>query len=148
MNLGLSAMYAKRKVFNPKRRIATDIDKGALDSLAEAVGYGGNPEHKKNPGDFGLTPPASPRRHKTLCDEAGIFKRVLALDILRQGVRCGLISAWDGKGYPQNVWSVSADGIPLEAQLENSGNGTYHGYPMPSEDPFRELVLAKWKATH
>jgi hypothetical protein len=43
---------------------------------------------------------------------------------------------------------VSPEGVPLEAQLENAANGTYHGYPMPEEDPFREIVKAAWKAAH
>jgi len=58
------------------------------------------------------------------------------------------VSDWNGTGYPQNVWSVSADGVPLEAQLENPANGTYHGYPMPQGDAFRESVISKWEAAH
>ncbi len=50
--------------------------------------------------------------------------------------------------WPQNVWAVTAEGIPLEAQLENSGQGSYHGYPMPSSDPLAEKVLEQWKARH
>jgi hypothetical protein len=42
----------------------------------------------------------------------------------------------------KRVGPVTADGEPLEAQLE--GNGVYHGYPMPQDDPFREDVLARW----
>lgn len=141
-------MLAKRKSFNPKRTIASFPDQGALAKLAAEIRYGGNPEHKRNPGDFGLTPPASPRRNKTLCDEAGIVRRAVALDLLREGIRRGLVSQWSGSGYPQNVWAVSADGIPLEAQLENAGNGTYHGYPIPADDAFREIVIAKWEAAH
>jgi hypothetical protein len=141
-------MLAKRHTFNPKRRIAADLDETVRDGLARIVRYGGNPEHKRNPGKFNLTPPASPRRDKTLCDEAGIFDRDLALSLLQEGVRCGLVSQPPAKGYPQNVWAVSENGVPLEAQLENSANGTYHGYPMPEADPFRDIVIAKWEATH
>jgi hypothetical protein len=46
------------------------------------------------------------------------------------------------------VWAVSIEDLPLEAQLENAANGTYHGYPMAEEDPFRDIVLARWKAAH
>jgi len=141
-------MFAKRKTFNPKRRIAESLDKGNLEKLAAAVRYGGNSEHKRNPGNFGLTPPASQRRHKTLCDEAGIFDRSIALGLLQEGIRNGLVSKTAGSSYPQNVWAVSSAGLPVEAQLENPANGTYHGYPMPEEDPFRDVVIAKWKVTH
>lgn len=139
-------MLAKRRAFNPKRRIAERLPPN-LEALANEVRYGGNPEHKRNPGNFGLTPPASPRPHKTLCDEAGNFNREIALGLLREGIRSGLVSE-TALGYPQNVWAVSAAGLPMEAQLENAGNGTYHGYPMPEEDPFREAVIEKWRAVH
>jgi hypothetical protein len=32
-------------------------------------------------------------------------------------------------------------GERLEAQLE--GNGVYHGYPLPENDPFRDVVLRR-----
>ena len=81
----------------------------------------------------------------TLCDTVGIFTILAATELLRAGVRKGLISVREQNGYPQNIWSVSAMGWPLEAQLENAGRGTYHGYPMPETDPYREEVLARWK---
>ena len=141
-------MLAKRQIFNPKRQVASTLVQTDLERLASTVRYGGNPEHKRNPGNFGLRPPAAPRRHKTLCDHAGIFNRELALSLLQAGIRCGLVSVLRDTGYPQNVWAVSVDGVPLEAQLENAGNGTYHGYPMPEADPFRDIVMAKWEAAH
>jgi hypothetical protein len=136
-------MLAKRRTFNPKRHIASALVQTDLERLAATVR-----EHKRNPGNFGLTPPASPRRHKTLCDEAGIFDRDQALKLLQEGIRCGLMSQPRGTDYPQNVWAVSTEGVPLEAQLENAANGTYHGYPMPEEDPFRDIVVARWRAAH
>ena len=39
---------------------------------------------------------------------------------------------------------VTKEGIPLEAMLENAGDGTYHGFPMPESDPFRDKVLELW----
>ena len=94
------------------------------------------------PGDFGLDPPSSPRPGKTLCDVVQIHTRVVALALLRTGLRKGMFSVQERGGWPQNVWAVTDDGEPLEAQLE--GEGVYHGYPMPQEDPFRENVLARW----
>ena len=141
-------MFAKRKSFNPKRGIARAPIQADLDRWAAEVNYGGNPEHKRNPGDFGLTPPASPRADKTLCDEAGIVARSEALRLLLSGISRGLVSEQVRNQYPQNIWAVSTEGIPLEAQLENSANGTYHGYPMQESDPFRDEVIAKWNAIH
>lgn len=135
--------------FNPKRRLVTPVQARAradeLGKLADRAGYGGNPEHKKNPGDFGLTPPSDPRQGKSLCDVAKIFKRDQALNLLRAGLRGGLVSdRMDGE-WPYNIWSVSDDGIAIEAQLENPVLGTYHGYPMPETDPFALAVLRRWE---
>ena len=141
-------MFAKRKSYNPKHSFAAVPQPSEVDRWVNSVNYGGNPEHKRNPGDYGLTPPSSPRPDKTLCDLAGIFKREQAIRLLQEGIRRGLVSQQNRSGYPQNVWAVTEDDIALEAQLENAGNGTYHGYPLPEDDPFREKVIEKWKAHH
>lgn len=142
-------MPSRRTQFNHKRRFASRLpEKKVLQELAARLRYGGKPEHKRNPGDFGLTPPALPRDDKSLCDEIHLFKRAEALRLLRLGVERGMISEWDGSGYPKNIWSMTDDGIPLEAQLENPGNGTYHGYPLEVNDDYREQVIARWKQAH
>jgi hypothetical protein len=134
----------RRSGFNPKRSIRRNLESVDLTALADSVKYGGNPEHKRNPGDFGLVPPSRPRPDKTLCDMVNVFSRLQATELLRAGVRKGLISEREKNGFPQNIWVVTNDGWPLEAQLENAEQGTYHGYPMPETDPFREEVLARW----
>jgi hypothetical protein len=134
-----------RRRHNPNRAlVAVKPPQTELIALADKIGYGGNPEHKSDPGDFGLTPPSAPRSDKTLCDTAGIRSRSEALSILRSGVLRGLISRQKRGGFPQNVWSVNVDGIVLEAQLENQEIGTYHGYPLQGDDPFRAAVLRAW----
>ena len=115
-----------------------------LARLAGCVKYGGNPEHKSNPGDFQLKPPAQPRADKTLCDRVGIFKSSEALRLLQEGARKGLISEREQGGFSQNIWSVTEDGTPLEAQLENQTQGAYHGYPLAKNDDFRDVVLKRW----
>ena len=136
-----------RQRFNPKREIVDPCPPADdLTKLSERIGYGGNPEHKRNPGDFDLTPPSAPRPDKTLCDDAGIVVRSAALAALREGVRKGLISRQTRGDFPQNIWSLTRDGIPLEAELENRETGMYHRYPMPENDPFRETVLKVWES--
>jgi hypothetical protein len=135
----------RRKRFNPKRRIRADFDPDELGQLAQKVRYEGNPEHKRDPGDYGLTPPAQPRADKTLCDGVSIYKRSVAENLLRRGVKKGLVSEQMRGEFPQTIWSVTADGHPLEAQLDNAEQGVYHGYPMPTTDPFRDVVLRRWK---
>jgi len=135
-----------RESFNPKRalRDAGTLSPAQVQHWAEAARYGGNPEHKRNPGDFGLTPPATARMGKTLCDKVAIFSRSAALELLRDGFRRGLVSRQQRDGWPQNVWAITPAGEPLEAQLE--GNGVYHGYPMPENDPFRDVVLDRLRS--
>ena len=134
-----------RSSYNPKRRLRENQPDKDLQKLALKVKYGGNPEHKRNPGDFGLIPPALPRPDKTLCDEVEIFSKKEATRLLRKGVRMGLVSFREINGFPKNIWTVNKEGCPLEAQLENQAQGIYHGYPMPENDPFRQLVLEKWR---
>ncbi len=137
-------MFSRRNSFNVKRKIRAQA--GDILILARRVSYGGNPEHKRNPGDYGLSPPAvHSRPDKSLCDDVGIFSRGVALRLLRAGIRKGLISVQERDGWPQNIWAVTTDGVPLEAELENAGQGSYHGYPMPHDDPLRVQVLKQWQ---
>jgi hypothetical protein len=137
----------RRRAFNPKRRVCDETEARtrleALNDVGAVPSYGGNPEHKRNPGDFGLDPASSPRLGKTLCDAASIHTRAKALALLSAGFSRGLFSVQSRGLWPQNVWVVTDEGEPLEAQLE--GDGRYHGYPMPEGDPFREEVLARWE---
>jgi hypothetical protein len=139
----------QRRKFNPKRRLCAppnDPERQAeLVTLSQRVQYGGNPDHKRNPGDFGLTPPSNPRTSKTLCDDAGIVTREEAERVLRRGVEQGLISDQERDGFPQNVWGVADNGVAVEAMLENSQLGTYHGYPMTADDPLEEEVRRRWR---
>lgn len=138
----------RRSRFNPKRRLReTALSSAERERLLEQVEYTGNPAHKRDPGDFGLSPPAGPRDDKTLCDPTGILQRAEAQRLLLNGVRRDIVSSRTGAGdrFPQNVWAVDAQGFAFEAQLENPERGTYHGYPMPLSDPFREVVLEQWR---
>ena len=136
-----------RRTPNSKRRVQPRREADIVDrlaKLADAATYGGNPEHKRNPGDFGLQPPSFPRQGKSLCDNAQVFTRSEAIRLVKEGLRRGLISSQERNGWPQNVWAVATNGTPLEAMLENATSGTYHGYPMLDSDPLAEVVLARW----
>lgn len=108
------------------------------------IRYGGNPEHKRHPGDFALAAPLGPRPGKTLGDGVRIFSRAEALRLLREGVKRGLISAHMRRGYPKNLWAVSDQGTALEATLDNEITGTHHGDPMPALDSFAQKILQRW----
>ena len=141
-------MKRRSTKFNPKRRLIDPVLvqslQASLHERSAQVRYGGNPEHKKAPGDFGLTPPASPRPGKSLCDDAGIFHRDEALALLKTALRLGPVSTRFEGEWPYNIWAVTESGIALEAQWE--AEGVYHGYPMPENDPLRDAVLDRWSA--
>ena len=65
--------------------------------------------------------------------------------MLRRGVELGLISEQDRNGWPQNIWGVAGNGVAVEAMLENPELGTYHGYPMTSDDPLEDEVRLRWR---
>jgi hypothetical protein len=136
----------KRRGYNPKRCLAPTAHwpRQVLDELVQHVSYGGNPEHKSRPGDFGLHPPTNPRPGKTLCDKVREFSKADALELVRAGMRRCMVSVQQRGRWPQNVWSVHDD-EPFEAQLENQERGVYHGYPMPSDDDFGLMIIEEWK---
>jgi len=113
-----------------------------LADLADAVKYVGSSDHKINPGDFGLTI-CRPRPNATLCDGAKILRRKVAVRYLKSGIQRGLVSQLESGDWPKYIWAVTDDGIPLEAQGDS--NGDYHGYPMESNDPFRDEVIKRWQ---
>lgn len=56
-----------------------------------------------------------------------------------------MVSKQKRGNWPQNVWAVDSEGYVYEAQLSNSGNGEYHGYPMKDGDRFAETVRNEWE---
>ncbi|MEQ8558915.1 MAG: hypothetical protein RIB03_11410 [Henriciella sp.] len=137
----------KRKGYNPKRKLVPKDQLSAeeLNRMADDAVYGGNPEHKKNGADYGLDPPSSPRKSKALCDGKRQIAKTEATQLLKDGFRRGLISVQRRGNWPQNVWSISSDNEPFEAQLENQLTGAYHGYPIPRDDDFGVLVQEAWQ---
>ena len=145
---------AKRYKYNQKRKVIDCYSKESisfLQTIYSKVKYRGNPLHKKNPGDFGFDPPSAARPGKSLCDSASIFNKKEALNLLREGVKRGLISSQRVGSYPQNIWAVKEfpDGnrMPLESQLDNREEGSYHRYPLPETDPMHDMILEKWEAS-
>lgn len=138
-----------RKTLHPKKRIRSaernPAERHRLESLSSTAQYLGNPDHKRNPGDFGLTPPSRPRMNKSLCDTANIVSRPKAQELLKKGIQKGCISVQEAGGWPRLVWAV-ADGMVLEARLDNEAQGTYHGYPLDRDDPFVSAVIEFWNS--
>ena len=134
--------HRERGKFNPKRRICKPENLPDLDALAEQVQYEGHPGHKRKSGNFRVG--TGPSGDRTLCDAAGIFDKEEALRLLREGVMRGLISVRTRGNFPQNIWAVSDDGRPLEAQQGSPGQGVYHGYPLLPHDELWDKVMMHW----
>ncbi len=138
----------RKNLYNPKRKPApppqTQQRRDELCELARRVQYDGNPEHKRNPGDFGLTPPSCPKRDKSLCDAVNIFQKSVAENLLKEGLQRGLVSTATDNGWPQNVWVLTPNGEPLEAQLGNKIQGIYHGYPLLENDALHDFIVEIW----
>lgn len=135
----------RKRKFNSNRKLRNlcDIDEQCLETYAQKLCYTGNPCHKRNPGDYGLQPPAAPRPDKTLCDSTGIYRRADAEQLLREGLKRRLISAEDRHGMPSIIWAMTDTGIPVEARLDSS-NGSYHGYPLQQNDPIARVIEDLW----
>ena len=109
----------------------------------ENAAYEGSPNHKKNPGDFGLTPPAAPRPHKTLCDEANVTSLAEAKRLFRLAITRGMVGDKSVGSFPKNLWVVDGS-VVFEAMIGGSQMGKYHGYPIRKADPFYEEILDEW----
>lgn len=129
----------------PRLPSLTEEERQRLTTLAEKAVYRGSPLHKRNPGDFGLTPPCSPRTGKSLCDAAGVCCQGEAARLLKEGLRRGLVSETHVNGWPKAVWAVLSDNIVLEARLDDAERGSYHGYPLAPSDPLISEVVQRWK---
>ena len=120
----------------------SDAEKRFL--LAEAA-YEGSPYHKRNPGDFGLTPPSLPRADKTLCDDARVFERAKAVELFERAIQNGIVSvATKDGGFPGQMWVVDDHGRVFELIYGGSKAGRYHGYPVRDVDPLSERIRAIW----
>ncbi len=114
--------------------------------LRANVRYEGSPYHKRSPGDFGLTPPASPRRDATLCDEASILERAKADELLAGAITKGIVSESTAVGaFPKQMWVYDGEHV-FEAMYGGSRTGAYHGYPIRRSDPLHDEIVAAWNA--
>ena len=141
--MGKKALQIKRTTVRTVR--GTPLTENERSKLRSMAAYEGSPHHKRNPGDFGLTPPAAPRLDKTLCDEAGIFKRAVADTLLAKAIDRGLVSeAIAADGLPKQLWAVDDTGQVFEAMYGGSAPGRYHGYPIRRTDPLFDEVSKAW----
>jgi hypothetical protein len=139
---------------NPKRKILSDEQwekmTSKLDEWAQKSNYEGKADHKRYPGDFNLSPPASPRSNKTLCDSDYIIAKIIftqkkLCSLIKQGILLGMVDNRCFHGWPRHIWVVICDDIVLEAKQSENYIGTYHGYPMLKTDSLYETVIKIWE---
>ena len=94
---------------------------------------------------LGVYPDQSRVPTRPCARESGIVSCRDAAELLKLGIRRGMVSEQQRGDWPQNVWAVDADGIVYEAQLSNRERGEYHGYPMKHGDKFAEFVQNEWE---
>jgi hypothetical protein len=124
---------------------ATTLNAEERTFLRANAAYEGSPFHKRDPNNFGLTPPTYPRPDKTLCDEAGITDKAIAYALFSRAIEVGLVSrAWND-GFPKQIWMVDAGNQVFEAIYGGSRRGRYHGYPVRLRDPLFDQVRAAWE---
>lgn len=131
-----------------RNRKLVDADETAarrLEELAKKVRYGGNADHKLNPGDFGIGATGFRRGAESLCESTGILHKAVAQRLLEQAFLQKMVSRQERDGWPALVWAVVGDDCVVEARLDNKGQGTYHGYPLSRADAFAEKVLKAWR---
>jgi hypothetical protein len=136
----------KRQSQNPKRRLAAPDAWSAqqLEALLRRARYIGSAYHKRRPADYGFQPPTNPRPHKSLCDDHRPVPLKEAQRLFMEGVRRGMVSAFQIDGRLKYVWSVDEDDEVYEAKWDQEG---YHGYRLdPSNEKHqRAYVLHAWK---
>jgi len=114
--------------------------------LRANAAYEGSPFHKRSPNDFGLTPPTYPRPDKTLCDEAGITRKAIALALFARAIESGLVSAaTTADGFPKQLWVVDDQERVFELMYGGSRTGRYHGYPLRTRDPWSDEIKRAWR---
>jgi hypothetical protein len=113
--------------------------------LRDNARYEGSPLHKKEPNNFGLIPPTSPQQDKTLCDEAGILEKQVAIELFERTIEVGLVSAKDkSEGFPAQMWVVDDNGRVFEMIYGGSHAGRYHGYPIRRSNPLFAKISTTW----
>lgn len=124
------------------REARLDADEKAF--LRANARYEGSPDHKRNPGDFGLTPPANPRKDRTLCDEAEVYVLAQATALFARAIDGGLVSEGTGRHeFPRRMWLVAEHHV-FELKLGGSVAGRYHGFPVRRSNPYYDLIVQAW----
>jgi hypothetical protein len=140
--MGKKALQVKKVTMRTIRKTRlSDDERRALRTTAT---YEGSPLHKRNPGNFGLIPPAAPRLEKTLCDEAGVCDKAVANRLLASAIERGLGSEDVIDVFPKYLWALDERGQVFEAIYGGSVRGAYHGYPIRRSDPFFDTISKLW----
>lgn len=86
----------------------------------------------------------APRHSKSGCDDRRVILREEARQLLRSGIRLGMVSSHLDGDWPQYVWAVDGAGEVYEAKLGHDRR-RYHGYRVREDDgAMRKWVIDEW----
>jgi hypothetical protein len=139
---------SKRQSNRKDRRIASveTLTKAELDRVIETARYVGINIHKLHPGDYGFVPPVNPRPTKGVCDDLRIILMKEAAELMRDGIRRGMVSQFEPDQLPKYIWAIDGDGEVYEAKTKPGQDRDYHGYRLGDNDKWmRAEVRREWK---
>jgi len=101
-------------------------------------------KHTNNPLMWGLEPATYSIVMGTLCESIADMNPTRAAELWELAkARCLTSrSLAEDSQHPRHLWFVDDEGQVFEAAY--TGNGRYHGYPVPSEWDQARAVVAKW----
>ena len=125
---------------------ANTLTPAELKRIALVARYGGSPNHKLHPNDYGFDPPNNPRPSKSPCDDLRPIAKKEAAKLLRDGIRKGMISRTEAGQLPKYIWAVDAQGGVYEAKTKPGQEIHYHGYRLGEDErQMRAEVLSEWE---
>ena len=138
-----------RRSDNLKRRLADPIpDVGDLEAFASRIIYEPSAKHKLSPRSFGLDPAPATSEDASYCDgHAGFTPADIGRirSLMRLGIMAGLMGEATLSEDPRIIWAVDATGWVYEARVTNTGQTSFHGYPLLPGDAMATKVVRRFE---
>lgn len=138
----------KREGNRPDRRFVDDCFTSDADreALCARLRYVGSSNHKLRPADYGFHPSHNPRPSKSPCDAVRAVLLAEASELMRRGIKLGMVSRFDEGGVPKYIWAVDDANDVYEAKTKPELETDYHGYRLGEDErEMRAYILKEWK---
>lgn len=93
----------------------------------------------------GVTVIGNPARPLVKGDEERTIFLEEAITLMFSGIDAGMFSQPDSASMPKYIWAVSEKGEVFESKTHPNTPWLYHGYPITTEENFRNYILDEWK---